>query len=71
MAEHVSAYSRTTPLKTLKPIKNTFLVETTKKTEFFDITDKVESLGVLYDRVLIVDQPGVGGLEINEAGYLR
>ena len=45
--------------------------ETTKKTEFFSITHQVHQLSEHYDEVYIVDQPGVGGLEINEAGYLR
>ena len=45
-------------------------VETTKETAFFNITDKVVKKPARYDQVFIVDQPGIGGLEITEAGYL-
>ena len=45
-------------------------IECTKKTEFFDITEKVKNKPDRYNQVFIVDQPGIGGLEINEAGYL-
>ena len=44
--------------------------ECTKTTESFRITDKVLNVPDRYNDVLIVDQPGLGGLEINEAGYL-
>ena len=46
-------------------------VETTKETTFFNITDKVVSKPARYNQVFLVDQPGIGGLEISEAGYLE
>ena len=45
-------------------------VETTKETAFFNITNRVVSKPERYDQVFLVDQPGIGGLEITEAGYL-
>ena len=45
--------------------------ETTKRTEFFEITNKIRQKLEHYDKVFVVDQPGLGGLEINEAEYLR
>ena len=44
--------------------------ECTKETEFFDITGKVKNKPDRYNEVYVVDQPGIGGLEITEAGYL-
>ena len=40
------------------------------ETEFFEITQKVKNKPDRYNKVFLVDQPGIGGLEINEAGYL-
>ena len=60
-------------LLTLKKIDakiKTGTVETTKKTTFFDVTSKVDSIPDRYNKVFIVDQPGIGGLEITEADYL-
>ena len=45
--------------------------ETTKETAFYDITGKIENIPDRYGRVFICDQPGIGGLEITEAGYLN
>merc|ERR1712131_557505 len=45
--------------------------ETTKETAFYEITEKIENIPKRYDRVFICDQPGIGGLEITEAGYLN
>ena len=45
--------------------------ETTKKTAFYDITEKISNKPDRYDKVFICDQPGIGGLEITEAGYLN
>ena len=45
-------------------------VETTVKTQFFNITSKVTSKPRRYNEVFLVDQPGIGGLQITEAGYL-
>jgi len=45
-------------------------VETTKETAFFPITDVMENKPDRYDTVFVVDQPGIGGLEITEADYL-
>ena len=44
--------------------------ECTKVTEPFVITEKVKKVPDRYNDVLIVDQPGIGGLEVTEAGYL-
>ena len=44
--------------------------ESTKVTEPFVITEKVKKIPDRYNDVLIVDQPGIGGLEVTEAGYL-
>lgn len=44
--------------------------ETTKVTRMFDITEKIKSLPIQYKKVFLCDQPGIGGLEIKEAGYL-
>ena len=45
-------------------------VETTMKTTFFEVTQKVISKPRRYNEVFLVDQPGIGGLQITEAGYL-
>ena len=45
--------------------------ETTKQTAFYDITQKISNKPDRYDKVFICDQPGIGGLEITEAGYLN
>ena len=44
--------------------------ETTTETAFYDITDKVTVKPERYGKVFLCDQPGIGGLEITEAGYL-
>ena len=49
---------------------DTGAVETTKQTAFYEITSKCENKPIRYNSVFIVDQPGIGGLEITEAGYL-
>ena len=45
--------------------------ETTKETAFFDITETIRNKPQRYGKVFICDQPGIGGLEITEAGYLN
>ena len=45
-------------------------VECTLETQFFNITDRVTSKPRRYNDVFLVDQPGIGGLQITEAGYL-
>ena len=45
--------------------------ETTLKTEFFDITSAITNLPKGYDKVFLVDQPGIGGFKITEAFYLE
>lgn len=45
--------------------------ETTIKTAFYEITQKVENKPDRYENVFICDQPGIGGLKITEAGYLN
>ena len=45
--------------------------ETTKETAFFDITEKIHDKPQRYGKVFICDQPGIGGLEVTEAGYLN
>ena len=45
--------------------------ETTKETAFYDITSKIVQKPVRYGKVFICDQPGIGGLEITEASYLK
>ena len=45
--------------------------ETTKVTAFYDITSKIVQKPDRYDKVFICDQPGIGGLEITEASYLK
>lgn len=52
-------------------IANTGVNETTKLTAYYEITDIVESMPDRYGKVFICDQPGIGGLEITEAGYLN
>ena len=44
--------------------------ECTKETEFFDISSKIRNKS-RYDKVFVCDQPGIGGLEITEATYLK
>lgn len=44
--------------------------ETTKETTFYDITSKVDEIPQRYTNIFIVDQPGIGGLEVTEADYL-
>ena len=46
-------------------------IETTKETAFYDITSKIVQKPDRYDKVFICDQPGIGGLEVTEASYLR
>ena len=45
--------------------------ETTLETEFFDITSAMTSLPIGYEKVFLVDQPGIGGLKVKEANYLE
>ena len=45
--------------------------ETTMKTEFFDVTEAVKNKPRRYNKVFLCDQPGIGGLKINEAKYLH
>ena len=44
--------------------------ETTTKTGFYKITAAVQNTPSRYTDVYLVDQPGIGGLETKEAGYL-
>ena len=45
--------------------------ECTLESQFIDITPLVINLNAPYERVFIVDQPGIGGKTILEADYLR
>lgn len=45
--------------------------ETTKETAFYEITEKITNKPDRYAKVFICDQPGIGGLEVTEAGYLN
>ena len=45
--------------------------ETTLSTEFFEITAAVSLSSTNYQRVFLVDQPGIGGRKIREANYLQ
>ena len=45
--------------------------ETTKETSFYDITQKIINKPERYAKVFLCDQPGIGGLQITEAGYLN
>ena len=45
--------------------------ECTLESQFIDITRLVTNLNPPYERVFIVDQPGIGGRTILEADYLR
>ena len=47
------------------------VVETTKETTFFDITQKIKTFPAGYDQVFLVDQPGIGGSKVTEAEYLE
>ena len=49
----------------------TDLVECTKDTAYLEITDAIINKPEKYGKVFICDQPGIGGLEITEAGYLQ
>ena len=55
----------------LSKVAKTGVNETTKETAFFDITDKIQDKPQRYGKVFICDQPGIGGLEVTEAGYLN
>ena len=57
-------------LKQIDEKAETGTQETTLKTTFYDVTSKVDSLPDRYNKVFIVDQPGIGGLKITEANYL-
>ena len=46
-------------------------VECTKETAYLDITDAIIKKSEMYGKVFLCDQPGIGGLEITEAGYLQ
>ena len=46
-------------------------VETTKETAYLDITSVIVNKPEKYGKVFLCDQPGIGGLEITEAGYLQ
>lgn len=54
----------------MKDLAVTGVNETTKETKMFDITDRIMSLPPIYKKVFLCDQPCIGGLEIQEAGYL-
>ena len=45
--------------------------ETTRTTAFYDLTNQIVQKPSRYDKVFICDQPGIGGLEVTEASYLR
>ena len=45
--------------------------ETTITTEFFDVTAAIARKPTCYTKVFLCDQPGIGGLEINELEYLE
>ena len=51
-------------------IADTGTEETTKETGFYKITTTVQNIPPRYTEVFLVDQPGIGGLRIKEAGYL-
>ena len=57
-------------MKKIKAQALTGTEETTLETTFYEVTSKVESIPDRYNKVFIVDQPGIGGLEITEADYL-
>ena len=44
--------------------------ECTLETKFFDITSAIKNKPSHYKEVFLVDQPGIGGQQITEAGYL-
>ena len=50
---------------------DTGAVETTKKTTLYNITSKCKNKPIRYKSVFIADQPGIGGLEVKEADYLK
>lgn len=45
--------------------------ECTKQTAFYPITSKIENKPPQFGEVFLSDQPGIGGLQIKEAGYLE
>ena len=47
------------------------LAETTQKTTFYEITEKITNIPNRYSKVFICNQPGIGGLNFTEAGYLN
>ena len=51
-------------------LAKTDFCECTKETHFFDITDLMTNLPEPYNKVFLVDQPGIGGLIATEADYL-
>ena len=55
----------------LDTLADTGCNETTKETTFYEITEKITNKPNRYSKVFICDQPGIGGLEITEAGYLN
>ena len=57
-------------LKQIDILAETGTEETTTTTTFYDITSKIDSIPDRYNNVFLVDQPGIGGLQINEADYL-
>ena len=52
-------------------VAKTGVNETTKETAFFDITEKIKDKPQRYGKVFICDQPGIGGFETTETGYLN
>ena len=45
-------------------------VETSRKTQFFEITDKIENIPEPWKKVFLADQPGIGGMKVKEDQYL-
>ena len=52
-------------------LPETGCVEQTEKSQFFDITSIVKNIPDGYDRVFLVDQPGLGGIKVDDKEYLR
>ena len=47
------------------------LVETTIRPSFYDITAKIDTKPPGTEHIFLVDMPGIGGLNVNSAGYFR
>ena len=72
----IQHYNQQVPANQKIPLPKTGCVEQTEISQFFDITSAVDGFDKRIslqgcDKVFLVDQPGLGGIKVDDKGYLR